>query len=205
MARLSPEQRRAVILDAARRAFVAYGFEGASMRRIAGDSGVTTPVLYDHFPSKQALYLHLLEEEADALLETTEAIEPNDSVDESIATAVDAFFGFVQQRPVAWRLLMRNPPGDPEIAERHRELQQRGNQAIAHALERIPAFAPISGAVRTSLREARAVAVRAMVNGLASWWWDHPDIPQEDLASLATDILSRGVPGTFQDIPQRDR
>lgn len=204
MARLSPGQRRAVILDAARQAFIVHGFEGASMRRIAGDSGVTTPVLYDHFPSKQALYLDLLEEEANALVEATDTIETNDSVDESIAAAVDAFFGLVQRRPIAWRLLMRNPPGDPVIAERHRELQQRGNQAIAHALERIPAFTPMSGAEDPSLREARAVAVRAMVNGLASWWWDHPDIPQEDLTSLAAAILNRGVPGTFEDLPRRD-
>lgn len=195
--RLSPQQRREIILDAARRTFVAHGYEGASMRRIAHDSGVTTPVLYDHFESKRALYLRLMEEETDALVELTNAIEPGGSIHEMVAAAVDVFFGFVEQRPTAWRLLMRDSPGDPEIAASHRQLQQRGNQAIIHALERIPAFAQARAPDDQALTEARAVALRAMINGLASWWWDHPDVAREDVASLATSMLSDGLPGTI--------
>lgn len=197
MARLAPQQRRAVILEAARRAFVSHGFEGASMRRIAGESGVTTPVLYDHFSSKRELYLHLLQEETHALVAVTDAIGTKDSTSETIGAAVEAFFGFVQQRPDAWRLLMRDLPGDPEIAQRHRELQQRGNRAIADVLERIPALAQAFRAEDPVLREARAVAIRSMVNGLAGWWWDHPDVPREDIVSLTASMLSGGVIATF--------
>ncbi len=162
------------------------------MRRIAIDSGVTTPVLYDHFPSKRALYLHLLEQEANALVEVTASIPSRASVPETVATAVEAFFEFVHQRPHAWRLLMREVPADPEIAERHRELQQRGDRAIAEALTRSP-----SPGRRDSdddpLQEAQAVAIRAMVNALASWWWDHPDVSQSDMVAVAVNMLARGV------------
>jgi hypothetical protein len=38
-----------------------------------------------------------------------------------------------------------------------------------------------------------AVAVRSVVNGLASWWWDHRDTPRADVVAAAVDLLAHGV------------
>lgn len=196
--RLSPERRRQLILEAARQAFTASGYEGASMRQIALDSGVTTPVLYDHFPSKAALYLHLLQEEADALVDVTAALRADGSLQEVIASGVEAFFAFVERRPQAWRLLTRDVPGDPEIAARHREAQRRGDRAIAQALARAPALSHALPGEDDVLTEGLAVAIRAMVNGLAGWWWDHPDVPRAAVVALVTDLLTHGLDGAAQ-------
>lgn len=60
------------ILDAAVRLFSVHGYDGASMRRIAEEAGVSKANIYHHFASKQALYFAIMRrsaEELTALLE----------------------------------------------------------------------------------------------------------------------------------------
>lgn len=54
------QERRAVILAAARTVFETQGLEGASLRAIATEAGYTPAALYFHFESKEALYAALL-------------------------------------------------------------------------------------------------------------------------------------------------
>jgi TetR/AcrR family transcriptional regulator len=51
-----PEGSRAAILEAATRIFASRGFVGASMRDITEASGISKPVIYYHFGSKEGLY-----------------------------------------------------------------------------------------------------------------------------------------------------
>jgi len=55
-AHLGPERRRPLVLDAAFDLFVKRGYEGTSMEAIAAAAGVTKPVVYDCFPSKEELF-----------------------------------------------------------------------------------------------------------------------------------------------------
>ena len=54
--RLSSTQRRAAILAVAKRLFADKGFHGVSVHEIVAELGVSPAVLYQHFPSKEALY-----------------------------------------------------------------------------------------------------------------------------------------------------
>lgn len=60
--RLPAGERREQILDVAVQVFAKQGFHGSSMNDVAEAAGVTKPVLYQHFDSKQDLYLALLED-----------------------------------------------------------------------------------------------------------------------------------------------
>lgn len=51
-----PEATRCAALDAAQRLFAEKGFAGTSMREIASRSGVSQPLIYYHFGSKEGLY-----------------------------------------------------------------------------------------------------------------------------------------------------
>ena len=66
--RLAAPARREQILDVAVEVFARNGFHGASMNDVAEAAGVTKPVLYQHFDSKQDLYMALLEEVGNRLL-----------------------------------------------------------------------------------------------------------------------------------------
>jgi len=60
--RLPAEQRRSQLLLVAVEVFGERGFHATSMDEVAEAAGVTKPVLYQHFPSKRALYRELLDD-----------------------------------------------------------------------------------------------------------------------------------------------
>jgi AcrR family transcriptional regulator len=54
-------RNRALVLDAARRVFLARGYHGATLEQIAEEAGFSKGVLYSQFESKADLFLALLE------------------------------------------------------------------------------------------------------------------------------------------------
>src|SRR4051794_41878216 len=60
--RLPAEQRRTQLLAVAVEIFGERGFHATSMDEVAEAAGDTKPVLYQHFPSKRALYRELLDD-----------------------------------------------------------------------------------------------------------------------------------------------
>lgn len=56
------DRKRQAIVDAAIACFRASGFEATSMDAIAATAGVSKRTVYNHFPAKEALFAHILEE-----------------------------------------------------------------------------------------------------------------------------------------------
>lgn len=106
MARLPAARRRAQLLEVALDLFAERGYHQASMNEIAEAAGVTKPVLYQHFGSKEKLYLELLRDVsgalADAVLEATaSAAGPRDQVERGFG----ALFRFIGARPSRYGIL----------------------------------------------------------------------------------------------------
>jgi TetR/AcrR family transcriptional regulator of autoinduction and epiphytic fitness len=55
------DRKRAAILDAAVAEFRQSGYEATSMDRIAASAGVSKRTVYNHFPSKEALFAQILQ------------------------------------------------------------------------------------------------------------------------------------------------
>ncbi|MCK6454985.1 MAG: TetR/AcrR family transcriptional regulator [Phycisphaerae bacterium] len=62
MSRMNADDRRRQLLEAAVHCFAVHGYRGTTTAQLAREAGVSEPVLYRHFPSKQALFLALLEQ-----------------------------------------------------------------------------------------------------------------------------------------------
>jgi AcrR family transcriptional regulator len=60
--RLSADERRASIMEAAKRLFAQNGFHGVSIDEIVKSVGVSPAILYRHFSSKEQLYQAVLHE-----------------------------------------------------------------------------------------------------------------------------------------------
>ena len=155
------------------------------MDAIAARAGVTVPVVYDHFPSKAELHLALLRERGPAILEAVKArIAAAHTSEARLRAGIDAFFSFVREHPATWRLLFRDPPSEPAVAEQAR-LQQVQTTAVLAGLMRSDAgqWAGDDPNVDEAL-EVFAELLKTGMNGLAGWWWDHPDVPRERLVEL---------------------
>jgi AcrR family transcriptional regulator len=192
--RLSAAERRARILEEASRLFAEHGYEGTSIDRIAAAAGVSAPVVYDHFRSKRALYGELLSLHAAALIEATTRTEPTAALEETLRANVASFFAFVEDHPAAWRMLFRDPAPDPELGSLQRRIQAG---ATARLAETIVARAPrlrLSAAIeRGRANELIAELGKSALNGMAAWWWDHPEVPREALVAIAMDVLWTGL------------
>ncbi len=73
MPRVSAERldaRRQEILSAARSAFAAHGYEGATVRVLEEATGLSRGAIFHHFRDKDALFLAIAEQDAAAMAET---------------------------------------------------------------------------------------------------------------------------------------
>jgi AcrR family transcriptional regulator len=105
-ARLPAPARREQILDVAVQVFARNGFHGTSMNDVADAAGVTKPVLYQHFDSKQDLYLALLAEVGNRLLTAiTKATAGATNGREMTNLGFRAYFRFVAEDHDAFLLL----------------------------------------------------------------------------------------------------
>jgi AcrR family transcriptional regulator len=58
--RLTADERRTAIVEAATKVFAANGFHGTTTRELAKAAGVSEALLYKHFPSKESLFSAML-------------------------------------------------------------------------------------------------------------------------------------------------
>jgi AcrR family transcriptional regulator len=95
------EQRRALILDAARTAFFELGLEGASIREIAQRAGYTPGAIYSYFASKEEVYAALLGESLERLnAQVASARDSCRAVGPVLVRATaNAFFDFYRENP----------------------------------------------------------------------------------------------------------
>src|SRR3954452_18420218 len=113
--RLTGEERRIAILDSALTVFSLRGYHASSIDDIAREAGVSKALIYEHFVSKQDLYAELLEQHAGELFSAlAEAIsEAGRDASARLPVGFEAFYGFVEEHRVAWRMLFREAT-DPE-------------------------------------------------------------------------------------------
>ena len=86
------EETRTHILEAALRRFANHGYSAASVDEICAEAGVSKGAFYHHFPSKQALFLELLNEWLDTIDAGFEAAR-KDSVPETLLAFTDMLPG----------------------------------------------------------------------------------------------------------------
>jgi AcrR family transcriptional regulator len=184
--------RREVIERAATEVFAAAGYQGASMDAIAAASGVSVPVLYDHFDSKKELHRRLLERHFAELRAVWARYEVDDApAERRIAGAIDAWFAYVETHPYAWRMLFRETSGDPEIEAIHAELAAQSRAQLLPMLAREPGLEPV-GAGEAEAVEMAWEVFRGVLQGLALWWYDHQAVPRARVVATAMNALWMG-------------
>ena len=160
MPKVSEDQlaaRRGAILDAARRAFARHGYEGATVKVLEAETGLSRGAIFHHFRDKEALFLALAEDDAAR----------------TAATVADS--GLVQvmrdlrEKDAGWLGVQlevrRKLRTDPEFAERWAERQEAVRRATEERLQRQRE----AGVVRTDVPvPILADFLRLVLDGLVS-------------------------------------
>jgi AcrR family transcriptional regulator len=143
--RLARVERERLMLGAAGEAFATHGFHGSSMDEIARAAGITKPMLYRYFGSKEGLYAAYLQMTGRELVDKVRAPETRDqSPQVRLRAGLQAFLTYVKEHRAGWTVLHGETasPGDAEIAREIAELRGRiirmlttlfGDEAFAHA------------------------------------------------------------------------
>jgi AcrR family transcriptional regulator len=191
-ARLPRDQRRIQLLDAASQVFASKGYHAAAMDDIADAAGVSKPVLYQHFPSKLDLYLALLDQSCDRLVEVLEEAlaSTDDNADRVIAT-VAAFYEFISSESGDFRFVFESDlTADGAVQQRLSRVNAEISDAIAGVI-----------ADDTSLPPPQAKLLAVSLVGIAQvsarYWISSGTsaITLEEAKHLVSNLAWRGISG----------
>jgi AcrR family transcriptional regulator len=188
--RLTAADRREVIELAAMEVFSEHGYHGAAMDVIARRSGVTPPVIYDHFESKPALHRRLLERTREDLLAMwRENLDGAGTLEEQVARAFDAWARYVHAHPYAPRMFFRETTGVPELRAMHRAIAADTNEALAAILGGLPGSKHLVSPGASLAFAMASEVIRGGLTELAIWWSEHPEVPREQIVATAMNTV----------------
>ena len=192
--RLRGADRRRRVEAAAVVAFANRGYDATSLGEIASEAGVTRTVMYDHFPTKRALFLEVLASQHELMLtEIARGITSEGGPRDRVRATLASYLRFTREHPATRRLLLDPiPSGDPELDLVVRGYLDDRADAISGLLSADLAGAGVDLG-STSLPVVVAV-VSGAADGLAQWWALHPDTPFDEVVDAATRLLWNGLP-----------
>jgi AcrR family transcriptional regulator len=194
--RLTGEERRAAILDSALAVFGERGYHASSIDDIARAGGTSKALIYEHFDSKQELYAELLDRHAGELFKRLAAAveEAGTAGSARLAAGLDAFYGFVEEHRVAWRMLFREA-NDPEMVTVLERIVEEVTRVVAALIAEDPGSrsAYPHGPARQEGIEMLAQMLVGSAQSLANWWADHQEVRRERILELTMDYAWVGL------------
>jgi len=196
--RLPAGKRRKQLLATALGLFANKGFNATTMDDIAEAAGVTKPLLYQHFDSKRALYMELVNSVATDLLTaignaTVNASSPRHQVEGGFG----AYFHMVVTHADAFQLLFgSDAPDDPEMSRMVHHVED----VLAEAIDAL-----IDAGLDDDHRRLLAYAVVGMAEGASRYVLitgsDRPadTTTVERLASRVADLAWAGLRSVHRD------
>lgn len=125
------------LVHAARARFLEQGVDGASLRQIAEDAGTSIGMVYYYHPTKDDLFLAVVEEVYVALLADIEAaLAPRSSVEERIRRLYERLGRLSADELLVMRIVIREMLASPARLERLVQRFQRGHLPLVVALIR---------------------------------------------------------------------
>jgi AcrR family transcriptional regulator len=167
--RLTTEQRREQLFAVALELFAVRGYRATTMDDIAEQAGVTKPLLYQHFSSKRALYLELVDSIAqDLLAAIRKAVMRAEGPRQQVELGFAAYFQLVISNEAEFRLLYgRDHADDQELGRALRTVED----AIAEAIDPL-----IDAGLDDDHRRLLAYGIVGLAEGASRHFMEHrPD------------------------------
>ncbi len=177
-AHLGPERRRPQVLDAALKIAVQRGSQAVSMEAVAQQMGVTKPVVYACFGSREELLEALLAREEQRLFSAVVAALPErpsfDKPERLLVEGFQALLSGAASHADSWQLVFAASP-DPAVADRYKQARALVAQQVgvlmapglqAWGVKDIPRKLPVLVEFFMSAGDG---AVRTLIGGAGNW------------------------------------
>jgi AcrR family transcriptional regulator len=186
--RLTAEQRRQQLVAVALELFAQRGYRATTMDDIAEAAGVTKPLLYQHFSSKRALYLELVDTIArDLLTAIGRAVAQAEGPRQQVELGFAAYFRLVVSHEAEFRLLYgRDHADDFELGRALRAVED----AIAEAIDPL-----IDAGLDPDHRRLLAYGIVGMAEGVSRRF-----MAQRHESDAAVDEEARKLAGRIADL-----
>ncbi|MEV5647371.1 TetR/AcrR family transcriptional regulator [Nocardia sp. NPDC052254] len=181
-------ERESQILDIAAAEIGRVGYAGLSVGVVASGAGVSKPLVYGYFGSKDGLYV--------ACVRRAEAVL-GDAIDVAIGgtptlqmaqRTLEAIFAALEPRPCDWKVIFDlSHPGEGPAAEAARAARGR----IAAQAERgVSAFLADRGLTDPQDLSAMVAVWTGVVAALVDWWLHHPDQTAAAMAARSRRLVA---------------
>ncbi len=153
------------------------------MAAVAGQAGITKPILYRHFGDKAGLVAALAERHtARLMLALREALGAGRSRRERVELAVGAYLAAIEAAPQLYRFLLR--PEGAVAPEQVRAFTRRLGEVLADGI------AVDLGLASAGVRERSwGHGIVGMVQSAGDWWIEDRPCPRTELAAGLADLL----------------
>lgn len=189
--RLNRQARSEQLLNIAEALFLKGGYDGTTLEDVVREAGVTRPVVYDHFGSKEKLFIAVVararSQYEDILLKAILSA-PNTEALTLLKCGARVFFKFLEDDPKRWHMLFAstNISGE-ELAQeliniRHKTLQKT-TKMIQIAYPKADEY--IAGAF--------AYAISGAGEMLGIWWIANPHIKREQVEDIYCKFMNSGA------------
>lgn len=171
-------ERETQMLDVAEEVFSSKGFQAATMDEIAELVGVTKPLIYDYFGSKEGLFTATVERVRGQLLAVLIAAWDTASdgdIRHRLEQVVIAFFRFIDEHDRAFALLRTEGAltGGQSAASLER-IRQQTAKAFADGMRTYPDFAAVAAARLTAIAEILVGACERLAVWRVEQQWTTP-------------------------------
>jgi AcrR family transcriptional regulator len=187
-AHLGPELRRPLVLDAALPLFAGDGFEAVSMQAIADAAGVSKPVLYSCYDSKEELFEELLRREERKFWHMVEDSVPAPgalgSKEDLLRVGMTALLRAVVEAPDAFRIIYLQRNGENRIERGREHWEQRIGEVLSSWTQLPDRETALMGRMLVALAE---LGFRVQLDEPGQW---QPDA----LAAYLARVVIRGIP-----------
>jgi len=185
--------REQLILRVAGQVFADGGYERASMDRIAALAGVSKPMLYAYFGSKEGLYLAYIERTGGELVHRLVnadrrdgAHSPSQARAGRLRAVINEFLAFVEEHSDGWTVLFLELNARQPLAEQVSQLRAEVVAEVRRMLEGEGEGERDTDSARPGLRppasEGVAEAIVGAGEALANWWLKKPEVPRQEVA-----------------------
>jgi AcrR family transcriptional regulator len=177
--------RERQLAELAEQLFAERGFARTSMDELARRAGVTKPVIYELFESKDGLFRACVDRAIERMADSiVEAFRSETEPEARLRAGGLAFLRFARDNRVAWDLMA--------MQTRFAEQAQAVRRDQAQLIRKLMAEIAPDGTDPQELG-AVAYAVNSAYEGAAHWMWEHPDTPVEQVADWIVALLLPGL------------